>query len=281
MNGGMVQPTVESSRAPGSSLSGLTALFGLCLSQFARGRRLIILSGLFALPAILACVIRLREPGVHPDEIAFGLIFQFIPQTLLPIVALVFSCGMLQDEIEEQTLTYLLVRPLPRWAIYLCKLLAAWLVTIAIAAVFVSATYLVIYAGRPGWTSAVMSRLPQTIFLVALSSAAYCSIFGFLSLLVKRSIVTGIVYVVLMEGFLANIDFALRRLTVMYYFRVLALRMIPLDTQDKMDWEINLPDAPSNAECIAILLGACVVVTVLAVRVFSTKEFRVKTPEGS
>ena len=50
------------------------------------------------------------------------LVFGLIPQALVPLTALLFASGMVQDDVEEQTLTYLLIRPIPRWPIYLAKL---------------------------------------------------------------------------------------------------------------------------------------------------------------
>ena len=52
------------------------------------------------------------------------MLFMLMPHTLVPLTALLYATGMIHDEIEEQTLTYLLVRPLPKWGIYLTKLLA-------------------------------------------------------------------------------------------------------------------------------------------------------------
>ncbi len=62
----------------------------------------------------------------------------------MPLAALLYATGIIQDEVEEQTLTYLLLRPLPRWALYLVKLLATLLVTAALTAVFTAATFAVI-----------------------------------------------------------------------------------------------------------------------------------------
>ena len=45
--------------------------------------------------------------------------FNLIPHALAPLAALFYAAGIIQDEVEEQTLTYLLLRPLPRWALYL------------------------------------------------------------------------------------------------------------------------------------------------------------------
>ena len=62
----------------------------------------------------------------------------------MPLAALLYAAGIIQDEVEEQTLTYLLLRPLPRWALYLVKLLATLLVTSVLTAVFTAATFAVI-----------------------------------------------------------------------------------------------------------------------------------------
>src|SRR5579883_3365694 len=96
-------------------LSALGTLFGLTLRQHARGRRLLILAVLFTLPALLAVLVRAIDPQVRLEGLEFGLLFTMIPYTLLPLTAVLYASGMIQDEIEDQTLTYLLVRPLPKW----------------------------------------------------------------------------------------------------------------------------------------------------------------------
>jgi ABC-2 type transport system permease protein len=273
--------TVSSDTAAPATGSGVPTLFGLALRQFARGRRLLLLCALFSLPVILAAALRFNFPNRSADESAFLIIFTLVPHALLPLVALLYATGMIQDEIEEQTLTYLLIRPLPRWAIYVVKLVAAWLTSLALAAVFVSLTYAVLYVGRPGWVEALAARVPATLGLLAVSLLTYCAVFGFLSLFVKRALIIGIGYVVVLEFILANIDFALRRITVMYYFRVMVLHWVPLDAPAKQGWQINLSEAPSAVRSLAILLGLSAILIFLGAWIFSNREFRVKTPEAS
>jgi hypothetical protein len=78
-------------------------------------------------------------------EFLFG--FMFIPQALLPLVALLYASGMIQDELEEQTITYLLIRPIPRWALYLTKLLATLTTTVVLTSIFTALTYAAVYVG--------------------------------------------------------------------------------------------------------------------------------------
>ena len=129
--------------------------------------------------------------------LVFGLIFQ----ALVPLTALIFAAGMVQDDVEEQTLTYLLVRPIPRWMIYFCKLLATFLVALLRGVVFTTATLVLIYWGDPAlWKTVIPGRALMTSALLALSLLAYVTIFGFLSLWVRRTLVVGAIYIVVLRG---------------------------------------------------------------------------------
>ncbi len=261
----------------GVNLTGLAAVFRLTLRQHARGRRLIVLSLLFAIPAVIAGLVRYANPEVPPDLLEQVLVFALIPNALAPLAALLYASGMIQDEVEEQTLTYLLVRPLPRWGVYLTKLLATWLLTALLCAVFTTLTFVAVYAGKPELGEVLTGRAAQVAALMALTMAAYCALFGFLSLQVRWSLVAGVAYIVLFEGVLANIDFAVRRATVMYYFRVLSDRWLGRDTED---WALRLDTAPSAEYCVAVLAGVSLLAAALAAYSFTVREFRVKTPGG-
>jgi ABC-2 type transport system permease protein len=264
----------------GIAWSGLGTLFGLTLRQQLHGKRLLILALLHLLPIAIAILVRNVPHPPSAGDLEFALIFTMIPHVLVPLTALLFASGVIQDEIEEQTLTYLLVRPLPRWALYVTKLLATLLVTTAMATLFTVATYAAIYLGEtePGF-ALVVSRALRVSVLLALSLIAYCALFGCLSFYVRRTLVIGVAYIALFEGLLANMDFVVRRLTVMYYFRVLSVRWLePANTQT---WRLDLSTAPTAAGCVLTLLIVSLLATLLATYAMCTREFRVKTPEGS
>ncbi len=115
------------------------------------------------------------------------------------------------------------------------------------------------------------------LYLLAIS--AYSAIFGCLGVFFRRSLVIGILYIISVEGIFGNIDFIVRKLTIMYYFRVLAVRW--LDPIGAIDWSIDLDEAPEASSCVIILLSASLVLTLLAGLVFRAREFRVKTPEAT
>jgi ABC-2 type transport system permease protein len=271
----------------GLNLAGLATLFWLTFRQHARARKLLVLAFVFTLPAVVALLIRHFTPETRLPGLEFGLVFNVIPHVMVTLTALLYATAMIQDEIEEQTLTYLLVRPLPKWGSYLTKLLATLLLVILLAGFFTMLTEVVIYWGAPEWSAQLAPmRLLKTVGLITLTLTAYCALFGCMSLVVRYALFAGLLYSVVFEGILANVDFAVRKLTVMYYIRVLFERWLQPDWtkivgNDYNPWGIKLSEAPSAGACLMTVLGASLVLTLIAMAAFTHREFRVKTPEGS
>jgi len=270
------------------------ALFVLTLRQHLHGRRWIVLGVLFLLPAGLAVLIRATAPDAPPRVIEFLLAFMFIPQALLPLVALVYATGIIQDEQEEQTLTYLLVRPIPRWAIYLVKLLATLTTTVLLTALFTALTYAAIYVGGSGGAD-VWRRCLTAMGIHGLSVGVYCCLFGLIGLYTRRALVAGILYAAVVEGLLANLPFGLRFVTIIYYARVLAYRSLDFTFTEHgraVDlaagaWQLDVRNDPGLAEhpplqtCVLVLTAAGLACAALGALMCARREFHVKTPEGS
>ena len=224
---------------------------------------------------------RPRRAGVRrPAEVSdFTFLFILIPHALAPLAALLCAGGIIRDEVEEQTLTYLLLRPLPRTAIYAIKLLAA-LVTAALLTSFFTVATLVFIAwltGEPP-TAGYFAQGVKIAAIFSLAQVAYCGLFALLALLMRRALLVGVVYIIFFEGLLATFDTIARRMTVMYYFRVLVLRW--LNPASGATWEFNLKTAPTAANCVLTLLVAGLVLTIVGSLIFASGEFRMKTPEG-
>jgi ABC-2 type transport system permease protein len=260
-------------------LAAIWTVVRITVARQSRGRRLLVIALLFTLPIVIAILGRRYDPSYKADEVENVLIFGMIFQALVPLTALLFATGMVQDDIEEQTLTYLLIRPIPRWMIYLAKLMATFLVAVVRAILFTAATLIVIHWDDTNlWKTVILGRVPLIAALLTLCLAAYVAIFGALSLWVRRTLVIGAVYIVVFEGVLANIDFVVRSATVMYYIRVLSVRWLELSGTD---WSIDLATAPAVSTCLMTLLATTGIIAILGAWSFSTREFRVKTPEGS
>lgn len=264
----------------GFMASVLTALFVLTLRQNLRGRRLLVMSLLFLLPVVLAGAAKWVAFPPPPASLEFAFVFSLIPHALAPLTALLYAAGIIQDEVEEQTLTYLLLRPLPRWALYVTRLAAAWLTTTLLTSIFTTLALIVIYWNEPElWSDVLPRRAAIVAGVMALAQAGYCSLFGVFGLLTRRALFAGLAYIVAFEWMLANFDAVVRRLTVMYYFRVLSLRW--LEPSWSGQWSIDLTTAPSVENCLWTLLGVSALFVLIGALKMRGQEFHMKTAEGS
>jgi ABC-2 type transport system permease protein len=249
---------------------------------------------LFLLPAALAVVVRMTAERVPPEALEFILVMLFVPQCILPVVALLYASGIIQDEEEDQTITYLLLRPISRWAIYLVKLLAAMTTTTVLVFIFTAIAYATIYLGSEMPLGEVTTRWLKASSIHSLSVVTYCSLFGLISLVTKRILVVGILYIAVIEGLLANFPFSIRLLAVIYYARMIAYRTMDMSVPESDGgredlaaevWHLNpigdprLTEHPQLVTSIVVLLGASVVFAAIAAWLCSQREFHVKTPE--
>jgi ABC-2 type transport system permease protein len=265
--------------ARGIDPAALWTVVRITIARQNRGLRLLVLVALFALPIVFAVLIRSYNPTYRPAPVESGLIFGLIFPALVPLSALLLASGMVQDDVEEQTLTYLLIRPIPRWAIYLAKLLGTVLVSWVRAAIFTVGTLVAVYWGdSPLMGPVLRERAVIVAALLALALSAYSAIFGALSLWIRRTLVFGAIYIVAFEGIFGGIDFVLREATIIYYIRVLAVRWLDIPGAD---WSIDPSTAVSASTCVIVLLSVIAAFAALGAITFATREFRVKTPEGN
>ena len=259
------------------------------------GKRWMVVTLMFLLPAGLAVLVRFMDRSAPTSVLEFLFAFMLIPQALLPLLALLYASGMIHDEQEEQTITYLLVRPLPRWALYLMKMLATLTTTVVLTMIFTAITYAAIYVANTTDAATVVHRCVQAMGIHALAVVAYCSLFGLLSLVTKRALIVGILYSVIFEGVLANLPLSIRLLTIIYYTRVIAYRALPfIETTPNGSnnisaeaWQLNartdpnLLEHPTTYACILTLAIASAVCTLIGAIICSRREFHVKTPESN
>jgi ABC-2 type transport system permease protein len=269
-------------------------LYLLTLRQHLHGRRWMAAALLFLIPAGMAILIQSTRAQVPSVFLEFALVWMLVPQALLPIVALLYSSGIIQDEQEEQTITYLLIRPINKWLLYVVKMAATWTTTTLLVVLLTVLTYGAIYAWSGADLSTVLHRCMKAAGILSLAAIAYCSLFGVISLLTKRTLIVGILYTVVIEGVLASLPLSVRLITVIYYTRLIAYRSLdfvvtwPRGRQEDVAaaaWFLNIKDDPKLAEhpqissCVIILIVASLVCTVFASWLCSRSEFHVKTPE--
>jgi ABC-2 type transport system permease protein len=245
-------------------------------------------------PTGIAILVRSTSSDTPSRILDFVLSWILIPQALLPLIALLYASGIVQDEQEEQTITYLLIRPIPKWLLYLTKMAATWTTTVVLVVVLTILTYAGIYVATGADLNVVAARCFKAAAILSLATITYCSIFGAMSLVIKRTLIVGILYTAIVEGVLATLPLSLRLMTVVYYTRLIAYRSLdfvvtwPLgQTEDPAAgaWSLDIKTDPTLAEhpqvltCVLVLLGTSFVCNIFAAWLCSQREFHVKTPE--
>jgi ABC-2 type transport system permease protein len=279
-----------------SRLVSLWTAYALTLRQHLHGKRWMVIAGMCALCAGLVILVRATAPDVPSIMLEFIFAFMFIPQAILPLVALIYASGIVRDEQEEQTMTYLLIRPIPKWALYGMKLFATLTTTVILVVALTFLTYAAVYLGSDTGFKDAASRAWQAAGIHSLAVVAYCCLFGLISLLTKRALVVGILYAALFEGAIANLPFSIRLATVIYYTRLIAyhsmqfLTPMPNNPSRTTDlaaeaWQFDvqadpgLLAHPQVRTCLIVLLAASAASALIAAILFSVREFHLKTPE--
>jgi hypothetical protein len=159
------------------------------------------------------------------------------------------------------------------------KLAGTWLVIALLVSFFTAAALAAVHWGVGDLeTSALVQRAAILSGIFSLSLFSYTAIFGLLGVLFRRSLLLGIAYILIFEGIAANIDFVFRSLTVMYHVRTLSIRWLDIPGAD---WAIDPAAAPAASTSLMTLMAIGAAAALLGAWLFSVREFRVKTPDGS
>jgi len=199
--------------------SPLTTLWLGSRLSFAQGLRLHlrlrnVLIGLAALVLMVGVqVVILLSAGRHHASNDAYLIFTgvMVLNLILPFASLITALGLLGGEIEQGTLVYLLVRPCPRIAILLGRVLAATTVTWLVAAVMFLACHTAtrLVAALHGEVRPPTPTLDLTIHLVliaALGAWGFTVLYATLVLYLRRPLVAllfGVGHALVWEGIIA------------------------------------------------------------------------------
>jgi ABC-2 type transport system permease protein len=198
----------------------------LSLRALGRGRRLLAVGVLLAIPPLLALLYALTTEEPDGQRFVVQLFDHVMLPILLPLTAMIFGTSALGSEIEDRTLIYLTLRPVSRLTIALAKWLAVAVLTAVLIEVSIALINLAgtlndgtnLYMTADGTTAVQGSVLAPTLVGGLLGSAAYGAVFLVLGRIApKRGILIGFVYVLAWEGLAAGLSTALATFSVRGY----------------------------------------------------------------
>ena len=187
-------------------------VFWLSLRQLTGRWRLALIFLLAALPVALAVIVSLTvsdDESFHEDFIDI-LLDGMLVAAILPIVTMALSTASFGNELEDRTLSYLLLNPVSRWRIALPKLLAS----IAISGPLLIASGVV--AVLLGFDGSLRAALAVGVATLA-GVTAYAAIFTWFGLLTNRAIAFALIYVLLWEGVIGSFIHGVDYLSVRGY----------------------------------------------------------------
>jgi ABC-2 type transport system permease protein len=229
----------------------VTAILGLTARQLAGSRRVWLVLALVALPVLAGVLFRVVDSTTTSAEFADGITASLIASGILPLVMLLFATSAFGSELGDRTLSYLVLKPLPRWRIAAPKLLAPVLVGGLPVALSGALAVAIIENGDARAATATGVGL-------LLGALAYAAIFTWAGLATRHALIFGLVYVFIWEAVLAAYLDGIRFLSVRQ-FTLAVVAGLDSERLDTLDLSLG---ASAGAVGAGIVIVAFSVLTV-------------------
>ena len=210
MTSGVAGPRQAPKLRSGPALGPVFAAeYKLLLRSVCTKGRLIAIGLLAALSVLTAIAVALGRPY---DSLGAGVGYvNGNIATLIPVAVLVFGSAVLGDLIDDGSLVYLWLRPVPSWI----HVVAAWAATVTVV---VPLVLLPVVAA-----TAIVDTSPELLGAAALGGliavTAYAGLFVTLGVRFKRALPWGLVYILIWEGFIASAGKTATKLALRSYVR--------------------------------------------------------------
>ncbi len=263
--------------------TGVMRVFDLSLGQMLWSRRTVFMALVVAAPMLLALLYRIMHASFGDPEVngqalrgttLFGMtIWLLYLRFIVPILGVFYGTALVADEVDDKTITYLFVRPIPRRAILLGKYLAYLASTICVVLPSVMIVYFLTTALDVNVIARSFPALAKDLGLLAVGLAVYGAVFAFVGTRLRHPLVLGLVFAFGWEQFALVIPGYLRRFTVIYYLQALVPHAVPQDSSAMSLLQAVFRQVPSAPECLAWLAGIWVVFLVLAAYTIERREY--------
>lgn len=233
-------PTPSSPRPEPGVLFGAARVFELSLGQMLWSRRTAFMSLVVGIPVVLAVAVRVllalgapvMQMGRTPisGSVVFGLmIWGFFIRFAVPVLAVFYGTSLIADEVEDKTLTYLFVRPIPRSSVLLGKYLAYVICTTSVVLPAVVLVWLLIAPVNAALADSFVN-MAKDLGILAVGLAVYGAVFGLAGASLRRPLVFGLAFIFGWETLVLAMPGLLKRLTVAYYLQGLVPHAMPSDS---------------------------------------------------
>lgn len=261
--------------ALGPPSARVLAVMRLTLRQILATRRTLVFALLGSLPPALAALFAVlrKVPTLHINANGFDFFSQmmvtFYLHFLLVLIALFYATALIHSEVEEKTITYLLLRPVPKPHLVLAKYLTFLMAAAAILVPSILLTFgiLEISDGAGGFMGHLRYLL-WDLGVMALGAMAYGSVFTLLGAWLKRPVMVGLFFAVVWEWAITYVPGYFGKLTILHYL----LSIFPHSTVQR-GVQALFGSTTSRPVAILVLLALATVFLGLAMETFRRSEY--------
>jgi len=146
---------------------------------------------------------------------SFGRVYQAVVLRVVALASAVFATMVLSQEVEQQTIVYLITRPVPRRTLMFGRMLAAAVVSFGVGFLSLfAAGFAVLGLGFFSSPSLIVD-----VLVLAVGVMAYIGFFVFLSLTISRSLIISLLFAFGWETFVPNMPGDMFYVSILTYLR--------------------------------------------------------------
>ncbi|MGM0404673.1 MAG: ABC transporter permease [Thermoplasmatota archaeon] len=184
----------------------------------------------------------------------------------LPLITMIFGSSIISDEIEDKSITHVLISPLSRTKIYMGYFISLTLTSVIAMGLIITSGFLT-YFGIIGLNLDALQIYLSMISLVVIGSVVYSSIFILISILIEKPLYFGLFYVFIWEGFVGSLPGKVKLVSVRHHIRSIGKELIDYGSI------ANYGEASSLWSSLQALSIIVVILLVLGILLFRNKEF--------
>ncbi|MFO7792906.1 MAG: ABC transporter permease subunit [Candidatus Saliniplasma sp.] len=205
-----------------------------------------------------------QEPhGLNEGSDFFDLL---VISFFLPLINMIFGSSLISDEIEDKSITQVLISPLSRTKLYLGYYISLIIVSIIAMWLILTSGFLT-YFGIVGLDSEALQLYLNIGSLVVIGSVVYSSLFIFVSILLKKSLYFGLFYVFIWEGFVGSLEGKIKLVSIRHYLRSIGAEIID---HGSIGGYIDASGINSSFRTLSILV---IILIIAGIILFRKKEF--------
>jgi ABC-2 type transport system permease protein len=265
--------------------SAAMRVFDLSLGQMLWSRRTIFLALIVGSPLALGLLFRVLEmigvggairvggaSAVNGPTVFGGMIWLLYLRFIVPVLGVFYGTALIADEVDDKTITYLFVRPIPRGAVLVGKYLAYLVTTVFVVLPSVVVLFVLVVPLGHGSLAVAFPALLKDLGLLGLGLAAYGALFAYAGARFRHPLVAGLVFAFGWEQLALLLPGYLRRLTIAYYLQSLVPHSMPQGGLGSALQSL-FRDVPPVWVSLLWLAGCIVVFLALAARTVGRREY--------